>query len=287
MVMGTSLLSQEPTHVYLFQLTKTSIGKYHVSKPVWLSGFNADGYTNQPWFASGGQLLVSVKYKHDNQVDIWQLSPGSRRIRQITSTSANEFSPRLTPDGKSFSVLCQQHGDMMDQQIVRFSKTGGAYEYVLPEWTDVGYYCWVRDDGLAAYRLDGETNHLYYYDFQKKQSRKITSAVGRALYADKEGAVLYVHKFDETFWYLKRYLPATGSIEILAQMPDLVEDFTLGPDGVLYCGKDSQLYYFKPGIHKQWQEMEDLAVYDIHGITRLAVSPDNAYMVVVGNQGPL
>src|SRR6187551_685470 len=113
----STALAQDPTDLYLFQLQTTPDHVSHVYQPKFLSGFNPNGYTNQPWFVSNDALLVSVRTKGDTQNDIYMLSTASNKIRQITRTANNEYSPRIQPDGMHLSVVRQVEGDSIDQQV--------------------------------------------------------------------------------------------------------------------------------------------------------------------------
>lgn len=276
----SDLCAQDPTDLYAFHLTVGTEGNYTITSPKYLSGFNTGGYTNQPWFTSDGKLLVSVRKKGGDQTDIYQLDLARHSVKRMSATKANEYSPRLSPDGQSLTVLRQVEGDSMDQQVWKVPVSGGAGESVAPHIRNAGYYAWLDPRQMAIYRLEGESNSLELYNLQDGRSRRIATAVGRTLLADPGGNVVYVHKFDSTYWYLKRYNPLRMTIDIIAQTPVLSEDFALSPDGTFFMGGGSILYAFHPGVDTAWKKVADLSQYDIHGITRLAISPDGRTLVL-------
>ena len=58
---------------------------------------------------------------------------------------------------------------------------------------------------MALLRLESETTNLEDYSIIDHEARKITSSIGRALWTDKDGSIIYIHKFSPDYWYLKKY----------------------------------------------------------------------------------
>ncbi|MDZ4749296.1 MAG: hypothetical protein SH808_12480 [Saprospiraceae bacterium] len=278
---SSTTLAQDPTDLYLFQLHRADDYNYHIYGAKFLSGFNPDGYTNQPWFTSTGDLLVSVRKVGGEQNDIYQLSLTSRKIKRLTQTKANEYSPRIHPDGKQLTVVRQLQGDSINQQIFQSALQGGGYRSLTPQIKDIGYYTWTGKDQLALFRIDGEANHLVSLNLSDGRTRRITSSIGRTLLSDGAGSIVYVHKFAEDYWYLKKYNPASLIIDIILQTPGKSEDFALAPDGTYFMGVGSKLYCFHPAHHLSWQEVGDVSVHGITQISRLAVSPDGKQLALV------
>lgn len=274
------VVAQDPTDLYVFQVQSSGDGTYTVSSPKFLSGFNPGGYTNQPWFTPEGDLLVSMRKKGGEQTDIYRLDLTNESFHQLTDTRVNEYSPCITPDGKGLSVLRQVEGDSLDQQVCQVSMQGGSYTSLTPALRNIGYYCWTTQQQLAIYRIDGDRNHLELYNPADRRTRKIASDVGRTLLLDQTGSIVYVHKFDSTYWYLKRYNPLRMTIDIISQTPALSEDFTLAGDGTYFMGAGSLLYSFRPGLDSGWKLVDDLSKHGIHEITRLAISPDGHSLVL-------
>lgn len=276
--------AQDPTDLYLFQLHATTDHTYHIYQAKFLSGFNPGGYTNQPWFTSEGNLLVSVRKAGETQTDIYQLSLKTNTVKRLTRTAANEYSPRIHPDGQRLTVVRQVEGDSINQQVYQAALKGGSYKSLTPAIKDIGYYTWVGPDQLALFRIDGESSHLAMLNLKDNRTRRITSSVGRTLLSDASGAILYVHKFTDTYWYIKKYNPETSMIDIIAETPGLAEDFAVAPDGTYFIGVGSKLYSFHPAYNTSWQEVGDLSIHGITQITRLAVSPDGKQLALVSTK---
>lgn len=275
------LVGQDPTNLHLFQLDRDENGGYHLHTPQWLSGFNSGGYTNQPCFTPSGDILVSVKKESEFQNDIWQLSPATHLIRKLTATTTSEFSPRLHPDGKRITVVRQVMGDSLDQQLYEIPLAGGRYQSLIPDIKDIGYYTWLGKDTLGLFRLEGEGNRMVFYQVPDKKTKRITTSIGRSLHTDPHGALAYVHKFSEDYWYIKTIHPKSSLIDIVVETPLKAEDFTMAQDGTYFIGQGSKLFYFHPDRHTIWKELANLSIYGIDGITRLALTDDGQQLAVV------
>ncbi len=275
------LFSQSPSQLYLFNLQQSTDATWHVYAPQYLSAFNPGGYTNQPSFTPSGDILVSVRKASDAQTDIWKLSHGTGRLRRITRTKANEYSPRITPDEQAYSVLRQVPGDSMDQQVFQFGIRGSGYTCLTPKLKNIGYYAWLDDDTLALFQLEGDQNRLTVYSVRDQRWKRITSAVGRTLWSDGKGSLWYVHKFNDAYWYIKRYNQASAVVDVIVETPGKTEDFAVAPDGTFFMGLESKLYYYHPEKSTGWQECADLSVYGISRITRLAIQPDGKKLALV------
>lgn len=273
--------AQEGSDVYLFTLEKEGKGDYQLHSPKYLNSFNKGGFNNQPSFTPSGDLLLSVRKQDEIQNDIWLLSLSSRKYKQLTNTSATEYSPRIHPHEEHLTVVRRADRDISEQQICNIHLKTGEMECVAPDVKDAGYYTWLSPAELGLFRIDGNTNKLSYYNVEENKSRRITNAIGRTLLSDKAGWLIFVHKFTDNYWYIKKYDPSTSAIEIVTQTVDKNEDFTMAGDGTYFMGKGHLLFAFHPDKGKDWRQVADLSVYGIKFITRMAVSPDGKKLVVV------
>src|SRR6187401_3126975 len=276
--------AQGETQLYLFNLVKSPDNVYHVYGPKFLSGFNKGGYTNQPFFTPTGEILVSARKANESQNDIWLLSPATKKFKALTKTLANEYSPQLQSTGDYYSVVRQVEGEPINQQVYHFPIHGGAYESLTPEIKDIGYYAWLTPDELALYRIEGESNRLMTYTPKTLKSMQLTSAVGRTLVSDGKGSLYYVHKFSETYWYIKKYNEKATVIDVIAETPSKSEDFAIAPDGTFFMGKDQKLMFLTPGAQATWKECGDLSMYGIHHISRMAISKDGKQLALVATK---
>lgn len=276
--------SQNDSDVYLFSLEKSGKGDYGLHSPKFLSDFNSGGYSNQPSFTPEGDLLLSVRRPDEDQNDIWLFSLDSRKYRRLTKTSASEYSPRIHPDEEHLTVIRKLNGNLPDQQVCNIHLRSGEMECIPGDMKDVGYYTWLGPDALGLFRIEGNAHRLSYYDVKENKSRRITTSIGRTLMSNKSNLLIYIHKFTEDHWYIKKYNPANSTIEIVTQTVAKNDDFTIAPDGTYFMGKDHLLYSFHPDRGKDWKQVADLSVYGIKYITRLAISPDSKKLVLVATK---
>ncbi len=276
--------AQVESDLYLFSLETTGKGEYNLHTPRFLNSFNKGGYTNQPSFTPEGDLLVSVRMPGESQTDIWQLSLITKKYKRLTHTKVSEYSPRIHPDEEHLTVLRQIEGEPMDQQVMNINLKSGKKEFVSGDFKDVGYYTWLSPHELGLFRIEGSINKLSYFNINDNKSRRITTSIGRSLSSDKTGFMIYVHKFTEEFWYIKRYDPTSSVIEIVAQTVGKNEDFVIAPDGTYFMGNGHVLFALNPALDKTWRQVADLSIYGIKYITRLAISPDAKKLVLVAEK---
>ena len=270
--------------LYLFTLQKSSKGDFHIYGARFLNSFNRGGYTNQPWFTPNGEILVSMRKAGEVQNDIWMLTPSTKKIKRLTSTNAMEYSPRIHPDEEHLTFLRKVGDDPLDQQVYKTNLKTGAIESVTPDVKDIGYYTWMGMDALGIFRIDDAGNKLSYYDVRERKSRRITSSIGRTLHSDKDGHLIYVHKFSEEYWYIKKYNPSSSVMEIVTQTIGKNEDFAISRDGTYFMANNHLLYSFHPSTDKGWKQFADLSAYGIRHASRLAVSPDGKQLIVVATK---
>ncbi len=277
------LAAQSASDLFLFTLVDADSERYvHGAK--FLSGFNKGGYTNQPWFTPTGDLLVSVRKPQEAQNDIWQLSIDTRKYKKLTATPESEYSPRLHPDEDHLTFIRKVGNEPLDQQVYKVNLTTGVLELVTLNLKDIGYYTWISDTELGLLRIDEMGHKLSYYETKSHKSRRITTMIGRTLLSGKNGTLIYLHKYEKDYWYIKKYHPVTSKIEIITQTRGQNEDFAIGPDGTYYMGDKQSLYFFRPGVDKEWRFMGDLSAYGIQNISRLAISPNGKQLVLVSTK---
>lgn len=275
------IYSQSGYDLYLFSLHQTSDGQNHVYGPKFLSSFNKGGYTYQPSFTQGGDLLVSVRKAGENQNDIWLLSPGEKKIKRLTNTNASEFFPRMIDGGLFLSYLKKEPQETPDQQVFRIELKSQKVQCMTKDIHDVGNYAWMSSHELGLYRID---NSLTYLETNENKSKRITTSIGKSISADKSGRLLYVHKFDQDYYYLKKYNSSSAQVDVISVTPGKAEDFAVAPDGTIFMSKEHNLYSMNPSFQTTWNEVADLSLYDIKFITGLCVSNDGLQLALVATK---
>ncbi|MEL6988010.1 MAG: hypothetical protein AAGK97_09275, partial [Bacteroidota bacterium] len=264
-----SLQAQLPkTDLYLFEIDTDAMGDVHVHSPKFLNDFNKNNYNNQASFINEHELFITGHNGRGN-TDIYLLNTLTKSVKQFTATDEGEYSPTLMPNYQD--VSCIRVNENNDQHLWSYPLSredeGNA---IIEELTNVGYHVWLKPDMLAMF-LVNDPVQLAIVNLPDGQPSIIQDNIGRTLLKNNTDNLLYVHKYDDSHWYIKEYSPISRRNEIVVQtLPDK-EDFTYMQNGTLLMGDGSKLYRFRQGQDESWELVLDLSVYGINNITRLAV----------------
>ncbi len=281
-----SLAQEELPHtqLYLFQLDYDE-GKPFLTKPVYLTAFNAEGYNNQPYFVSDEELYFTAQLADESpqQTDIWSMNLKEGTLTRITQTVESEFSPRLMPGSFYFTAVRVEADEEKTQRLWKFPLDhldGG--EPVFPTIRKVGYYAWVDGRRVLMFIVN-EPPLLILANTREYAWEKVSTNPGRCIQHRPDGKMLMVHKESPDKWVIVALDPETHEMEPLVNCLPGSEDFVLLPDGSILQGSGSKLYYYKPGQSSSWEEIADLREYDILSITRLAVNK-KGQLILVGKK---
>jgi Tol biopolymer transport system component len=274
-------INAQGNDVYLFSMEKSGKGEYHLHSPKFISTFNPGGFSNQPAFTPSGELLLSVRKSDEKQNDIYQFNVNTRRYRRLTQTNATEYSPGIHPDEEHLTVIRRE--DNGDQRVCMIHLKTGEFTCLVGDMRDVGYYTWLNNEELGLFRIESGGSRLVYFNSKENKSRRITTSIGRALFSDKSGNLIYLHKFTDQYWYIKKYNPRTSEIEIVTQSIGKEEDFAIAPDGTYFMVREQVLHIFHPETQKEWVPIADLSIYGIRNISRLSISPDAKKLIIIAS----
>lgn len=273
---------QPETYLYLFDI-QSKDDCYEVANPKYLSSFNPRGYTDQPSFTPLGDILVTAKLEKEDQHDIWILSPETNTCKRLTQTSADEFAPRVTPDGRYYSVLRQEEGDSSSRQVWQFPVIGGKYKSVTKQSKGIGQYAWINEHELGLFCKDGSQQRLTTYNRSNHLTTPVITTLASTMLSDRMGSLFYVQKQSEDTWYLKQYTHDTHNVDVLEETPVQSEVLAIMPGGIFFLSQDSKIYSYEAGDEGSWNECADLSKFGIHHISRIAISPDGKQMAVVAS----
>ena len=247
-----------------------------VDRPVNIS--NNPGYDNQPQFTADASAVLFSSNRDGKQNDIYRYDIAKKTLTQVTQTPENEYSPTITPDGRTFTTV---RGT--EQRLWRFNPDGSEAGMVWGDRGLVGYHAWISPQQLAAFILGGEgkPNTLQLIDLQAQTSEVIESRIGRSLHIrPKRGTLTFVHKPEGGRWAIKELDPNTRKIDTLTETLEGSEDFAWSPRGLIVMGTRSVLYFWRPD-NDRWIELTDLGNRGLTSITRLAISPDGKWIAMV------
>ena len=199
----------------------------------------------------------------------------SKRLRtQMTDTQESEYSPKLTPDGKHFSVVRVTADTFKHQQLWRYNFSGKEYpELLTKEMTNIGYYEWLKEDLIVFFIVD-TPNRLELHNLKSGTKKILRRNIGRCLIATSNNSLMFVDKRDEDVWAVKEINLGNLYIRTIADALKGVEDFVITPNGEIMMGRGSSLYKFMPKKDYDWVEIADFSQFGISNIKRLAIDGD-------------
>lgn len=269
-------LAQAPaTEIYLAPLTWAG-AKVTVGRAVNIT--NNPGYDNQPQFLADSSGVLFSSNRDGVQTDIYRYDIALKKVVRVTATADNEYSPTLTPDGRTFTTV---RGAA--QRLWRFTLDGADAGLAWTHQGLIGYHAWVSPTQLATFILGAgrEPATLQLLDMRTGASEIIERSIGRSLLIRPgRDTVSFVHKVQGAPWQIKELNPATGAMTSLTPTLEGSEDLAWTPDGAIVMGQKTKLFLWREGA-SGWTEIADLARQGVQNITRLAVSRDGKWVAVV------
>ena len=276
---GAALSAQAPpaTEIYLAPLTWAG-PKVTVGRPVNIT--NNPGYDNQPQFLADSSGLLFSSNRDGVQTDIYRYDIALKKVVQVTATSDNEYSPTLTPDGRTFTTV---RGAA--QRLWRYTLDGVDAGLAWSVQGLIGYHVWVSPTQLATFIL-GQPATLQLLDMRSGGAEVIEKSIGRSLLIrPNRGTVSFVHKPQGAPWQIKEFNPATKAVTSLTPTVEGSEDLAWTPDGAIVMGQKTKLFLWREGA-TGWTEIADLGKQGVENITRLTVSRDGKRIAIV-TQAPV
>lgn len=272
--MGAALMAQAPpaTEIHLAPLTWAGT-KVTVGRPVNIT--NNPGYDNQPQFLADSTGLLFSSNRDGKQTDIYRYDIAQKKIVQVTDTTDNEYSPTLTPDGRTFTTVRGA-----EQRLWRFGFDGTDAGLAWSVQGLIGYHVWVSPTQVATFIL-GQPATLQLLDMRTGAADVIERSIGRSLLIRPgTGTVSFVHKPQGQPWQIKEFHPATKAVKTLTPTLEGSEDLAWTPDGAIVMGQKSKLFMWREGS-EGWTEIADLAKQGVTNITRLTMSRDGRWIAIV------
>jgi len=282
------------TDIYLLDM-KQGKGKYSFINAKKINDWK--GYNNQPYFTPDGKSIYYTSYRN-KQADIYRYDVLAKQTIQFTNTPEDEYSPKLTPDGKYISVVRVMKDS--SQQLWEFPVGGGTPERAIGS-DSVAYYTWGHDGGIKffAYAVVPEPMNLHgvtvnnidtLADNKYINDNIIAKNAGRTLqyfYDNKGSYILFVQKNKDKTDSIFSINGVSSSFkikEIVKTLPNC-EDFAIGPKDILYMGSKGKLYKYQIGKDKTWKEIADFTNTPYQNFYRIAVNEAGDKIALVAYQG--
>jgi len=239
---------------------------------------NNPGYDNQPQFLPDSIGVLFSSNRDGKQNDIYRYDIASKNVVQVTRTPENEYSPTMTPDGKTFTTVRGA-----EQRLWRFNLDGSDAGLAYAHAGLIGYHAWASPTTIAAFILGAQStpNTLQLIDLATGSTAVIESSIGRSLLVrPRMGTVSFVHKPQGGPWQIKELDPASRMVRTIGPAVEGSEDLAWTPGGAIVMGARSKLFIWETSTAR-WTEQADLAAAGIESITRLTVSPNGRWLAIV------
>lgn len=257
---------------------------------------NDPEYDNQPSFTSDSRAVLFTSKRDGKHTDIYRYDIASRALTQLTHTPESEYSPLVTPDGKTFSVVRVEADGT--QRLWRFDLDGSNPRLVLENVKPVGYHAWIDATHLALFVLgaQGQPATLQIADTMTGKAEIVATNIGRSL-GVRPGTspprVTFVNKSVKP-WPLSEINPGTRASEAIAPLSEgsagaTAEDYAWDPSadrGQFLVAWGTTIMANAPSSPsstgaRAWRRVADLSTNGLKSITRLAVSPDAKWIAFV------
>jgi len=269
------------TEVYLASLNRDAMA---LTGGVPLNISNNPGYDNQPSFTPDGKAILFTSNRDGKQTDIYRYDIATKTTTQLTHTPESEYSPVVTPDGKTFSVIRVEADGT--QRLWRFDLDGSNPRRVMTKVTGIGYQAWLDPTHVAVFIVgaNGQPNTLQLADTTADTAEMIDSNPGHGLAIRPAGHLVstptltYVCKTDPKHWLVKEFSLANRTPHVVIDAVEGSEDLAFDPvyrDARLLMTKGPRLYVaFLGSTPPTWKEAGDFSAAGVDRLTRLSINPD-------------
>jgi len=283
MSLPLTIQAQMPiTNIYSFDISYSEDGVMQFKQPQFLTGFNQDGYNNQPHFINDDELYISVDFPNDTfPTDIFSLNLKTEQLTQVTRTVEAEYSPTRTPSRYNFSVV-RVEADKATQRLwsLPLDRLDNG-EPVFPDIKNVGYHYWLDKDRVAMFIVgEEEQPHFMIVANQREQTyQKVMDNIGRCFQQLPDGNVAIIHKMPDQ-WFIEKMDRTTYERQPIVQTLADSEDFIILNNGSFLMANGTKLFQYNPEIDEFWKEVGDFKFYGFSKITRIAHRAGKLVMVV-------
>ena len=264
----------------LYMLTILNNGeKITMRNPVYLSGFNPDGYNNQPAFINPRELYITTDLYDKDYTDFIRLDLQNDEYYRVTATdSISEYSPTPKAVNSYFSAV-RVEKDGKTQSLWLYPENHQSYgKRVLTDLNNIGYHCWLSETEVALLLVD-DPMQLAIGNIEEDKTQIVLENIGRCFRQNSDGNLIFTHRPTPEKNYIKSYDPVTSKVTSIFETLPGSEDFELLNDGTFIMGSGSKLFKRNPSKDSTWIEVIDLAEFEIMNITRLAFSRNRLVLV--------
>lgn len=240
------------------------------------------GYDNQPAFTLDGKGFLFTSFRENGQTDIYHYDLESNASYSVTSTPESEYSPTPMRGKSTFStVRVEMDGT---QRLWQFNLDGTNPIIILDSILNVGYHGW-GDDSTVGLFIVGSPNTFNLANTVTGVSVLIAENSGRSIHkVPNENSLSFVHKLSEEEWWIKKIAIPSRLISPIISTLSGSEDYAWTSSGILLMAKSSSLYKFDPKTDDDWKLVILFSEPALQNIKRIAVSPNDDYLLMVSDR---
>jgi tricorn protease-like protein len=270
---------QPGTEIFIFDL-ETHHGTLKLSAPRNIS--EHIGYDNQPFFHSTLPLLYYVSADTSGNTDIFEFNYETRKKKRLQETSEREYSPQVTPDGKSISCIIQRENGAQD--LGRYPINGGTATILINNLT-VGYHAWLDNNSVIVFTLP-QPFSLHLIDFRTKKDSIVAHNIGRSLHKiPGQNALSFVQKVGDERGEIKKFEVARKKIStIVKSISSKDHDMAWTSDGKIVMSNGNKIFVYDSTVIGDWKEIIIQSNIPLNTITRLAVNSKGDKIALVINE---
>ena len=276
---GHAQNSPPGSDIFMVSLNISS-GNFIIGRPQNLT--HRKGYDNQPAFTLDGKGFLFTSFRENGQTDIYHCDLELNASYSVTSTPESEYSPTLMRGKSTFStVRVEMDGT---QRLWKFNLDGTNPIIILDSILNVGYHGW-GDDSTVGLFIVGSPNTFNIANTITGESVLIAENSGRSIHkVPNENSVSFVHKLSEVEWWIKKVALSSRLISPIIKTLSGSEDYAWTSSGILLMANSSSLYKFDPKTDDEWELVILFSESALQNIKRIAVSPNDDYLLMVSDR---
>ncbi|MEM7492912.1 MAG: hypothetical protein AAF296_05980 [Pseudomonadota bacterium] len=241
---------------------------------------NRPGYDNQPFFTKESETFL---YSRDDgqQTDVWEYTIGTDTHTQITATDKSEFSPTPSTDNQSIWMVFERNRSIwhLDRDSADapswLLETAGVDE-------PVGYFAYNDKTGdVLFWSRYGFNVALTHADKQGYHFISGHAVPATPYVIPGTDHFSFVHRQTNEQVWIKAFDPETKAVRPLTPIVGSNANYAWTPDGSILQIEDAKVYKWREDSDG-WAKIADLKALGLKSANRIAVSPDNKRVAIVG-----
>jgi hypothetical protein len=203
----------------------------------------------------------------------------TRQTAQLTRTAESEYSPTVTPDGNSFTVIRDT-----TQFLTRFALDGERPAVVFTRIRPVGYHAWLGPETAILFVL-GTPATLHLADARTGEAVVLAWDIGRSLHkVPGKTTGSFTQRMPDGASYIMELDPGTRAVRPLVRALEGSQDYAWTPWGTILMARGNAVYEWNPARGAAWQQVARFDNPALARISRLAVSPAGDWVAMVADE---